>query len=229
MQFLTNTGLIALFMLILPGYVYGKAKDWMTQSGYVAASLAEGIYLNVARSLVLTIIATSIYLVPYSARLLVQGATSTGAAVMLNSAVDWALLWIDLIVPVVCALAIGAMENRRMMACIRKWGPFQWLAPQRTSYAQAWDTAFAKAAASAPVLVEVVSKRDDRYYGLFGANSAVSTEGGYRDIFLEAVWAYTEGALAPVDGGGSMLIRGAEIATVRFITLPPQSQEGGNQ
>jgi len=220
-ELLTNTGLVALFILILPGYVYGRVKGWTTQTGQTGTSLAEGIYINVVRSLFLTIVAmtTAIPLVPAGLSMFGSDASSQGAAVLLQSPVEWSLLCLDLIVPSIAGIWIGIIENRRVMPRLRDWGWLKWFGPQRSTLPQAWDTAFAKAADRSPVLLQIETKRGLSIFGLFGANSAASTEGGYRDVFIEEVWEYTNGTLAPSKGRVSMLIRGSEISTVRFITL----------
>ena len=123
---------------------------------------------------------------------------------------------LQIVAPVVFGAVVGGLEVKEAFGKVRELMDLPRIVPN-----QAWDVALAAAQANGAgfLILEIERRGNPPVLGRYGANSAVSRNGGYRDVFLEEIWQVADGSLVPSDAGG-ILVRGAEIQTVRFIHIP---------
>lgn len=121
-----------------------------------------------------------------------------------------------IVAPAVFGVVVGVLEVKEAFGKARELMDLP-----RIVLNQAWDVALAAAQSNGAgfLILEIERRGNPPVLGRYGANSAVSRNGGYRDVFLEEIWQVADGSLVPSDAGG-ILVRGAEIQTVRFIRIP---------
>lgn len=207
-----------LLVLVIPGFIYGRVKAWTTQRpDSDKESLSAALYMNLVRSLVLLILmalADGVGIVhTYTAAIM-----SGDPKPLFSDGYSLGITALALIVePAVLGFFMGAIDVLDVVGWVRR----KLSMPPQRMFDYAWDQAFAQARSmdkGHALILEVILKKGEPVYGMFGAKGAASRLGGYRDVYLDSLWGMQDGALAQVDEGG-ILIRGSEIAMIRFIQI----------
>jgi len=214
---LTPESVMVLVVMLMPGFIYGRVKRWVTQRiDDEKPSVANEVYANLVRSLVMLML-----VFPWgfgrSAIHHVFQAMSTGALDGAFTSFGAVLMYAVLLIigPALLGGLMGVLEVNEVTGWMRR--KFR-LPPVVLN--QAWDVAMSRASAEKGlILAEVALKNGETILGRYGPDSAASRSGGYRDLYLQEIWVGTNGALAP-GNAGSILIRGSDIRSVRFIRIP---------
>lgn len=212
-KLLSTESLMVLIVLLLPGFVYGRVKRWVVQDREAEKTgVAEEIYANLVRSLVMLTIWSFGFGLPAVRHLIqavdadqIEQVFSTGPSLL-----AYALM--VFIGPAALGVLMGFAEVKDMTNAVRSrlgLSPIEW--------SQAWDVAMAKASQEhGLILVLITLKNGETIIGRYGKESAASRSGGYRDLYLQELWDRRNGELAPAPGE-SILVRGSDIGSVRFI------------
>lgn len=214
----TSGTLMVLLILVIPGFIYGRAKCWVTQRQDWDESVTVVLYINLVRSLVIFAFMIPLGLGMGEAHVYISAVATGNPAPLFADGGSVLLTAVMLIAsPALCGWLMGGIELMQVTEWIRE---FIGLPP--ISYSQAWDAAFARArnpGKNFVFILEIEKKKGGSVYGLYGAHSAASRSGGYRDVYLENTWGIQNGALCKISDS-AILVRGAEIASVRFIRIP---------
>ncbi|MEY2117238.1 DUF6338 family protein [Rhodanobacter sp. FW106-PBR-R2A-1-13] len=216
-KLLSAESIMVLVALLMPGFIYGRVKNWVTQRiDDEKPTVATEIYRHLVRSLVMLMVIFPLgFGLPAIARLIraIQANNLVGMFGSMPDVLTYAMMLI--VGPGVLGCIVGMLEIKEVTGWARK---AIGLPPVMLN--QAWDVAMARAGSDRDrIIVDVVLKDGGTILGRYGQNSAASRSGGYRDLYLEELWTVNNGALVPAEGG-SILIRGADIRSVRFIRIP---------
>ena len=214
---LTAGTLTVLLVLVIPGFIYGRVKAWVTQRPDAQESLPGMLYLNLVRSLVqlmLFALFDGVEVVHSYIGAIMKGDPGS----LFDGRYSLGITALVLLAqPVVLGFFMGALDTLDVAGWVRR----KLSMPPQRLYDFAWDQAFALARNTGPnhaVILEVILKKGEPVYGLFGPKGAASRLGGYRDVYLDSVWGMRDGAFVQISDSG-ILIRGSEIAMIRFIQI----------
>lgn len=210
---LSTESLMVLIVLLLPGFVYGRVKHWVVQDREAEKSgVGEEIYANLVRSLVmLSVWPFAIGLSPVAG--LVDAVASNRMEVFFST---WGHLWVGAFLVFIGPAVLGGLMGYGEVKELTNWLRRLVRLPA-IEWSQAWDVAMGRASqATQAILVAVTIKNGQEIFGRYGKESSASRTGGYRDLYLQELWDVVDGQLAAVPGE-SILIRGSDIRSVRFM------------
>jgi hypothetical protein len=218
--------LITIILMVVPGYLYARAKARFVISE-TPSSWQQSVLWYVVHSLTIVGMAFALFII--------SGADITSLLAKQNSAqvaaslITWQWAFVVFVLPLICGFVSGMLIRFNVVGWlfdrvsghvkgVRHFLPLPEL--------EAWDAAFlALNRSSKPMLVHVLMKSGEVLCGEFGPGACANRKGSYTDLFLSRAMSIADdGTLTPVQHSCGLYIRGSEVKSIYLFEADGQNK-----